>query len=93
MATSINLTVTGLDVGDRSALADRLIEATENVITCTGGGSGFGEEPCSDIDFQTDVVGPEDVTKIVAFLWQAVGPITGGRVKVLSISIHPDNKE
>lgn len=87
MAVSIYLNITALDPEDRGVLSDRLVEATNGRIRDVGGGTGFGENATSDIDFETELVDPEEIMKLAAFLWQAVGPITDGDVKVFSVSV------
>jgi hypothetical protein len=87
MAIDIYLSITALDPEHRGALADKLEEATQGKVKCTGGGTGFGPHAESDIDFTADVVGPEEIMKLATFLWQAVGPLTGGTVKVFRVSV------
>lgn len=87
MSVSIYLSVTALHPEDRGALSDRLVEATGGKIKDVGGGTGFGPGATSDIDFETELVDPEEIMKLATFLWTAVGPITGGDVKVFNVSV------
>jgi hypothetical protein len=87
MAISIYMSVTAMDPEDRGVLADRLVEAAHGKIREVGGGTGFGSSAQSDIDFETDLVDPEEVMKLAALLWTSVGPITGGQIEVSVVAV------
>lgn len=81
---TIYLSVTGLSPEDRHELSDRLVKASGNKVQDVGGDGGMGQ---SDIDFATELTDPEEVMKLAAFLWQQVGPLTGGDVEVFNVSV------
>lgn len=87
-AVSIYLSITAIRPEDRHVLSEKLVEASGYKLKDVGGGTGFGEDAESDIDFQTDETDPEEIGKLVAFLWKAVGPITEGQVQVFRISVN-----